>query len=269
MSSPRSGPLKTVLPLMLSSPLAEAMFELRWELQKDKKTSRLVDPAYPMMYGRLYERLKEEFSFVEDLPAVQVHPEASPYIVRHRIRKEKNGHPLFQIGPGVMTVNEAKGYSWSAMQQRILQLIEWIFDLYPTEHFPLQFTHTELRYLNGIRFDPRQEDPVLFLAEKLNIKIDVAPDLFTLNEIGTVPRALGLNLAYPLHKPKGTLSLGIHLGELDERPAYILQTLVQSGGEWVPSDRQGFDSWLDSAHEVAVNSFFSFCKGTLMEKFCE
>ena len=76
------------------------------------------DPAYPLLYGRLYDRFKKDYAVVEDLPSVQAHPDASPYIVRHRMRKAAEKWPLVQVGPGVITVNEGKDYSWDESAKR-------------------------------------------------------------------------------------------------------------------------------------------------------
>lgn len=267
MATLRSEKQKRHIPLLLYPPLLEAIFELHWELQTDKQSGRLRDPSYPMMYGRLYERFKKDFPLIEDLPSVQVHPEAGPYVVRHRMRKEKNGHPLIQIGPGIATVNEAKGYSWSSFRSLIARLVESVADLYPAESSPLNFIRCEMRFLNVIRIDMQKETPLAFLAEKLHMKVDMDPDLLLWNEMDVLPIALNLNIAYPLRKPRGNLALSAHLGQADGSPAYVLQTVIQSNGEWVP-DTSEVDLWISEAHDAAVNCFLALCKGPLMERFC-
>jgi len=258
--------MKRDIPILLYPPMIEAIFELHWELQGDKQTGRLRDPSYPMMYGRIYERLKKDFPYIEDLPAVQVHPETSPYVVRHRIRKEKMGYPLIQVGPGIATVNAAQGYSWSDFSSHILNVVEAVYDLFPTPSAALNFTRCELRYLNGIRMD-MNENPLAFLSDKLHMKIEMDSDLFVMNQMADQPNALNFTLGFPLRKPNGTLALSAHLGQMDAKPAYLFQTQIVSMGEWVPSDPQGFVGWIQEAHEAAVNSFLSLCKGSLMDKF--
>jgi len=259
---------KIETPVLLHPPMVEAIFELRWELQTDQQTNRMRDPSYPMMYGRLYERLKKDFSFIEDLPSTQAHPEATPFVPRHRLRKDRNSYPLVQVGPGILTVNDAKGYSWTSFKALILRLVESVVELYPTGNFPLNFIKCEMRYVNGIRFDISRENPLSFLAEKLHTKIEVDPDLFGLNELNDRPNAVGINLSYAMQKPVGNLSIGINLGQVEGKPAYILQNVIQSFGEMVPSDKETFSPWLSEAHEVAENCFQTFCKGSLMDKFC-
>ena len=55
---------QTEIPVLASPPLVEAIFELRWELQSDPQSRRARDVAYPMMYGRMYERLKKDFPVI-------------------------------------------------------------------------------------------------------------------------------------------------------------------------------------------------------------
>jgi len=259
---------RTEIPPLLNSPLVEAIFELRWEIQTDQQSGRMRDAAYPMMYGRMYERLKKDFPMIEDLPSTQVHPEANPYVVRHRLRKEKNGYPLIQVGPGIVTVNEAKGYSWTSFKSVILRIIESISDLYPAGTFPLNFIKAEVRYVNGIRFDSQRENPLAFLAEKLHTKIELDSDLFESTEMSDKPAGVSLNLAYNLHKPVGNLLLSAQLGQVESKSAYIIQAAIQSFGETVPHDKEAFEPWLNQAHSAAENCFLSLCKGPLMEKFC-
>jgi uncharacterized protein (TIGR04255 family) len=252
---------KKEIPLLLYPPLIEAIFELHWELETDKQTGRMRDPSYPMMYGRLYERLKKNFPYTEDLPASQVHPEASPYVVRHRIRKEKNGYPLIQFGPGVATVNTAGVYSWEDFSVHVLSLIETI-----SEIAPLNFKKCELRYFNGVRID--KENPLSFLSEKMHVKLELDSDLFVVNPIDIHPNAVNLAVSYPLRSPMGHLGINVHLGQMNSMPAYLFQLQVASIGEMVPTESDAVKAWLGGAHYVMAQTFISLCKGSLMEKFC-
>lgn len=261
----KSGKIEK-LPILLNPPLLEAIFELRWGLQQDTKTGRVRDPAYPMLVGRLYERFKKDFPFTEDLPSVQAHPETAPFVPRHRMRKDKDSYPLMQIGPGIITLNHAKGYSWSDFKERILRVLEAVQELQTP---PLNFIKSELRYVNGIRFDLARENPLAFLSEKLHTKVELDPEFFMLNGMQDRPNGVGVNLSYVLDKPVGFLGISANLGHVDNKNAYIVQIGIQSFAEMVPSDAENFAPWLDEAHNAAEHSFKVFCKGPLMKQFCE
>jgi uncharacterized protein (TIGR04255 family) len=258
---------KKEIPPLLYPPLIETIFELHWKLEEDKQTGRLRDPSYPMMYGRLYERLKKDFPHIEDLPSVQVHPEASPYVIRHRIRKDKMGYPLIQIGPGVATVNYAQGYSWNSFRGHILSLVDAITNLFPTTIGPLTFTKCELRFLNGICLE-QNENPLAFLKDKLHISVEIDSELFLTNQVSDQPNAVNFTVGYPLKKLNGNLSLSAHLGQMDQKPAYLFQTQVISGEEQMPRLPHGFETWVQEAHGASVHCFASLCKGPLIAKFC-
>ncbi|MBU6383498.1 MAG: TIGR04255 family protein [Verrucomicrobia bacterium] len=259
---------KQETPILLYPPIIEAIFELRWEIEGDPQSERMRDPSYPMMYGSLYERMKKDFPVIEDLPSVQAHPEATPYIPRHRMRKDRNAYPLIQVGPGIVTVNLSKGYAWDAFRSLILRIVESVIDLYPTHSIPLNFTKSELRFVNGIRFDLARENPISFLADKLHMKLELDPEIFERNPIHDRPNAVGLNLSFVLDKPMGHLGIAANLGQFEGKPAFIQQTLIQSFGELAPADSASFTPWLEEAHDVAETCFQIFCKGELMEKFC-
>lgn len=260
-------PKKTETPTLPNPPLLEAIFELRWEIEADQQAQRMRDPSYPMMYGRIYEHLKKDLPFAEDLPSVQAHPESAPYVPRHRMRKASNGYPLVQMGPGILTINHAQGYTWKEFEGLILRTIGLIIDLFPVDKFPLHFLKAELRYVNGIRFDIAKENPLAFLHEKLHIQLEPDPEFLLRSGLDERPNNVGVNLSYVLSKPVGHLGFSANLGQVEGKPAYILQTAIQSFGEVTPTDSEQFATWLNSAHETAENCFQVFCKGTLMSQF--
>ncbi len=265
MARPQS--LKSEIPILLNPPLVEAIYELRWELQTDPSTGRVRDVAYPMMFGRLYERFKDQFPIVEDLPSVQAHPETAPFIVRHRMRKD-NAWPLVQIGPGIATINDGKGYSWTQFQRLVLHLMRSITELYPKKTFPLNFIKSEMRYINAISFDIQREDALTYLADKLHLKLEVDPQLFELGRMLDKPNAVSINLAYALKQPVGNLMLSANLGQMDGIPAYIIQSVTQSLGETVPQEASEMEQWMQETHELLEHCFLSLCKGPLLQMFC-
>ena len=132
-----SSTAKAKSPVLTRAPLLETSFEFRWELPQVPNTQIRRDPAYPLLYGRLYDRFKKEYSITEDLPSVQVHPDGSPYTPRHRMRKAGEAMGAIQVGPGIITIHDAKGYSWNRFREEIVRVFEAFTDFYPQSVFSL------------------------------------------------------------------------------------------------------------------------------------
>ena len=61
-----------------NKPLVEAYVEIKWGRPNEP------DPAYPIMVGRLYDRVRERFGKMVDLPIVQVPASMTVHAVRHQ-----------------------------------------------------------------------------------------------------------------------------------------------------------------------------------------
>lgn len=247
-------------------PILEAIFEMRWDLAPVPNSQVRRDPAYPLMYGRLYDRFKKEYGIVEDLPAVQAHPDASPYVVRHRMRKTADKWPLIQVGPGVITVNEGKDYSYEKFRDEIVRIFEAFIDFYPVSIYPLTIVKTEMRFINGIEVS-EDDQPLEFLSEKLHTKIELDQGLFAPNRILPKPEGITINMGFDIEQPKGKAILGIGSGEVMDKPAMLQQMLFHSIGENAPQDLGTLDPWLDSMHKIAKNWFETICRGDVMKSF--
>ena len=256
-----------VKPFVISKPpLLEAVFEMRWELSPVPNAQIRRDPAYPLLYGRLYDRFKKDYTVVEDLPSVQVHPDGSPYTVRHRMRKAAGEYPLVQIGPGILTVNLGKDYSWDRFREEIVRIFEGFTDFYPASTFPLNILKTEIRYINGIEF-AEGEDVLQFFSEKLHTKIELDPDMFSKINIDPKAQGVGLNMGFQINQPVGAVMLSLGSGQMEDKPAIIQQTLIQSIGENSPQELGSLDPWLDAMHNIARHWFETLYKGELMKRF--
>jgi hypothetical protein len=111
--------------ILKNKPLVEAIFELRWELQEHEPGMK-IDPHYKILIGRIYDRINRvsaEYPFHEPLATATIPDEMVGYVVQHRFRKGENEWPLIQIGPGVITLNDTKGYVWEDFEERISNVL--------------------------------------------------------------------------------------------------------------------------------------------------
>jgi len=253
--------------VLTKPPILEAVFEMRWELAPIPNSEMRRDVSYPLLYGRLYDRFKGEYGFVEDLPSIQAHSDASPYVVRHRLRKEQNQWPLIQVGPGIITINASKAtYAWESFREEIIRVFEAFYDFYPAHTFPLNILKTELRFINGIEVT-NKEDPLTFISRHMNTNIALNPGLFIPGQAELPSEALTLNLGLKIQNPIGHAMFGLGSGALEEKPAMLQQMLLQSVGENAPQDLGALDPWLDSMHGIAKHWFETLCQGELMKQF--
>jgi len=251
---------------LTNKPLVEAIFEIRWELEKVDR-GLLVDPHYQILIGRIYDRVIEKCPYHEKLPAAAMPDEIAAYIVKHRFRKEKDGWPLIQLGPGIISFNETAGYKWTSFSSEIHEVLAILFDAYPNAEKNLKINSLLLRYIDAVEFDYDNEDLFAFL--KNSMKFSIGPDASLFEEAG-IPNSLsGLDarISFQPSKPKGALHLRFIKGKKDGVPAVIWETQVQSIKEDSPKSNEDIRAWLEDAHEIVHKWFFKTIEGDLFERF--
>lgn len=202
-----------------NKPLAEAIFELRWKLDTNN-----ADPGFSLLLGRYFDRLGEVFPEVENLPAM-VFPEGmTPYTPRHRLRKSKNGWPLTQLGPGILSVNEAEGYTWDRYRPMLKIAVQAFLGSYPRKQFPLVLEQVMLRYINVIPLNRMKEEEsiIRFLKEQLHTTVAVDTRLFDNPELADYPTSLNVQMTYPLNNLPGAGTLSFATGMKDKYSQYHL-----------------------------------------------
>ncbi len=61
---------------------------MRWELQ-ERAPGMEIDPHYKILIGRIYDMVRSEYPFHEQLPTATIPDEIAGYVVQHRFRKDK------------------------------------------------------------------------------------------------------------------------------------------------------------------------------------
>jgi len=243
-----------------NKPLIEAILEVRWGQDGQP------DPAYPLIVGRLYERLRSEFPAIEDLPIVAVPAEISVHQVRHRFRKTKDGWPLVQVGPGVLTVNETDGYRWRDFSERAKALLPLLHETHPKPE-TIQITSLLLRYVNAIEFDYSSADVLAYLAEKMRVSLSFVPSTREAGIVSGNPKSLGLQVVFPSRTPIGSLILLVGTGKRKGTNAIVWETNFRSVEEEIPRLPEAFPAWLDNAHDTVEKWFIEMVRGDLLAQF--
>jgi uncharacterized protein (TIGR04255 family) len=241
-------------------PLVEAIVEVQWGSEGQS------DPAYPIVVGRLFERVQPKYPEIEDLLAVAVPAELTVHIVRHRFRRSKGGWPLVQIGPGVFTFNETEGYRWDEFSAQAKALLPKLYEAHPT---PDTFRPNSilLRYINALEFDYFSRDLLRLLADKLHTSLSLPEAVFSRTKVHSRPVGLKVQTAFPVEEPRGALTLQFASGTSKGKQALVWEIHVRSVGDDVPEMPAGFDAWLDAAHSVAEEWFFGLAEGELLDGF--
>jgi uncharacterized protein (TIGR04255 family) len=261
-------------------PLVEAWLELRWELEftgppqlaSDPMHPFRKDPFFPFALGTFYNQIKDRFGYKQDLPAAIAPDDALPYVVRHQFRVAEGEWPVLQLGPGVATVNFTHPYTWKIFEEEALYLRTQLIEAYSdTELVP---NAAYLRYRNAIPCQYSSSNPLEFLRENLNTSISLPEHIPGRVSLSEFPSGVNISLNFKLTEPVATATLYIATGtkktaDDQEEEQIIFELRVASSEKDAPSfiDEREFSNWLNAAHAVIHEWFFSLIKGSLREAF--
>lgn len=248
-----------------NKPLVEAILELRWLLDDHAQPGTFVDPGFRILLARFYDRIQPEGFQSIDLPIAAVPEVLTSHVVRHQFRKASDTWPLFQLGPGILTVNETSSYTWDTYFPVAKSAIERLFASYPSES-PLRPGDVRLRYLNALPFDPSKVDPLQFLSRYLHTQIDVDAEMFRNHDRVPRPESCRLHVRYPL-EGLGAGEIHFSTGLRDNKPAILWENRIHLSGSDTPDTPEGLATWLEAAHTVAEDWFFALARGDLLESF--
>lgn len=255
--------------VLKNKPLIESIFELRWDLQEPTPgTGIKIDPYCKIIIGRIYDKLKEEYPFIERLPTASMPDEMIGYMVQHRFRKGEDQWPLIQIGPGIITVNDTEGYIWEDFEKKITQAVNVLFEVYPDSQNNLRVNSLLLRYIDAVDFDFKTSNIFKFLEDNMKTKISLYNKLFESTEVENLPYDFDWRFAFNSSKPKGIIRLRLARGKRKDSDALIWETMVQSSSQDVPDNiQEKIQEWLNKAHDLTDDWFFKLIEGELLRRF--
>ncbi len=247
-------------------PLVEVLLELRWKLRQPEGAGFPVDPAYPIVVGLLYEQVKADFPFVEDLAQSRLSPEMLQYSIAHRFRAGPDCWPLVQIGPGIASLNFTTSYSWPDFESSAKQFIERLTRAYEVAaDTPPLFEQVMLRYINAVDLGSMQVDLQSFLREQLHIALAL-PTPGAVRSEATAPSDLRLQVVYPAEPLSGLAILNLGTGRRQGQLALLWDlSVVWTEAEGL--DLARFVEWVADAHQLIENWFFTLIAGPLYDRF--
>jgi uncharacterized protein (TIGR04255 family) len=274
-----TNPLKFHFPSEIKlkkNALQEAWLEIRWQLQSGKIPNLMRDPGFPFALGAFYHEVKDRFRIRENLAASNAPEEMLPYVVRYRFRPAEDQWPALQLGPGIATVNFTDSYSWERFLEFALYLREKLLDAYEPE---IESQIITLRYRNAAPFDYISNNSLDFISQNLNISITLPPHVPGNASSKPWPVGTRMTFSFDLSEPKsvGRLILGtgtrkhrdVETNEEISDQMLIWELEVSSTDNDAPDlyDEEEFTQWLNSAHTVIHEWFFSLIDGALFETF--
>ncbi|MCE5209617.1 MAG: TIGR04255 family protein [Chloroflexi bacterium] len=255
--------------------LAEAWLELQWELPQGNIPGFFEDKAYPFALGVFYNNVKNEFGLREELDSINIPEGMLPYIVQYRFRKAPNSWPLLQFGPGIATVNFTEPYSWEMFKSKAMYLQKVLIDSY--QDTKLRSRASILRYRNIFPFDFVSNDVLEYFSTHLNTKIELPKTIPGNVGEETFPSSTQLFMSYDLTEPisQGTVRLGtgfqkkIFENKEVRDEILILEIEISSAGSksFDFTNLELFYNWLESAHSVIHEWYFSIIEGSLFEQY--
>lgn len=267
-------------PPLKNKPLAEAILEVRWELQRPKQLPAmfammsggeeaefLYDPNLTMLAGAFNDRIKKEYPISENLDISQLPLELSPpYVVRHRFRQAENSWPIYQLGPGVLTFNQGREYSsFEDFKTQVLIGFVKFVDAYPKAG-DLKFTTISLRYINSYRFDPANSSVLDFYREKLGVNIQLVK-LGASEKLSPNPRTATFQVSYNCSEPKSKVLFKVGTGTSENEPIVIWEFIIEADARVLNESPEKFGELLSSSHAVIEEMFFNLVEGELLEEF--
>jgi uncharacterized protein (TIGR04255 family) len=240
-----------------NAPLQEVIFELRWKLNFDPESQTQADKelqfAFANFSGLSAHELKHRVILKPSIIPDSLFYNRPVY----QFWAAENQYPVFQLGPGVFTVNETeKNYEWSYFRNLILQGVEWLKNSYSNK---LDFSVVELRYIDAIEVDDdNQKDLIKFIADNLKIEI-------TNHFIDAKLNDLQLHQRFKIDN-ENHLSLLIANGvkNISQSKAIILQTSYNKTSNIL---LENLTPWIDAAHDTCSSLFRKMISNNLYEQF--
>jgi uncharacterized protein (TIGR04255 family) len=252
-----------------NSPLVEAWLEIRWKLKPDEKSGMLTDSSYPFALGIFFNSVMDKFKYREELPNAQA-PFSIPYLIQHRFRAQKNDWPLLQLGPGIASINFGKEYSWSVFKENTSYFRTKLLNAY--EGNSLDTIAIFLRYRNVYSYDYGSKN-ILDFFKRLNIQISFPQNIPGSGSITEFPLDQNLTFQYQLIQPKGIGKINIasgvsHQNSQDEKQI-VWDLEIGSVNQDAPdiNNENAFNQWLEDAHVILHEWFFSLIEGDLFQEF--
>ncbi len=237
-----------------NAPLLEVIFEVKWDVTNKQD---IVDFQY--LHGDLYANIKEKFGYRESLIPPEIPFDVVKGIPAYRFRKEKNGYPLLQVGPGLLTYNVIDNiYFWNNFKADIDKITEAFFTVYP-KSTTLNLTPS-ITYIDFFSINFDTQNPVSFINN--NLQLNIQQDFINKKTADLKD----INMIFNYHINENVLSLNLKNGLIKgNKPGLVLQTKLIGSKKIYSLDN--LSVWLDDAHKICSDIFKKITKKDFYNTF--
>ena len=239
---------------LANAPLIEVVVQLVWGMSagtgEDGSDAGLDLSEARFLPGYFAaEASKAGFGHIEFLSDEEI-----PHVPSIRFREGEDAWPCYQIGPGILTINQANdGYDWEQFKGAVLRAVQILKQSYAWGEENLPVPQVELTYSDGFTLDGDQ-GALDFLNN--NLRLQIAPPAGLLDErFGSGLRAVEMSFEVEVRRPEAVLVLEVTEGTINGRPGFVLDTTIQSAGPGIPLLGGDLADWLDEAHEIQRHAF--------------
>ena len=229
-----------------NAPLKEVIFEIHWDLDVMPEQNMSVDTGFETAVLNFRNACQQDFKIVELLTPPMIPAVVFNNKVTHRFFKEKDRYPLYQLGPGVFTVNDNnKNYSWTEFRTLILSGINCLQSSYEKK---IVISKIELRYIDSVSINTfGTVNKFEFLKHHLQVNPEPYPfvdgelDSINFTKKFIIDEEIMLNIM---------VATAFDIKSNDE--VAIWHTFINNRKRIHESN---LETWIDKAHEIASSTF--------------
>jgi uncharacterized protein (TIGR04255 family) len=255
--------------LYANAPLVEVIAEVRWPtIGLGALPGAALDPHFEVTAQELTGVARQlGYVHVETLVPNEVPRELLAGQPVFRFRKQPGKWPLFQLGPGIFSVNIVPPYGgWSAFRPDLEAAIGALLSAYPAPTKLFKPNHVSLRYMDAFTVAHGRVSAADFVKSGLSIDLKMPPRFQKDLKLGEAA-SISVETIYDLASPvTGKLQLKILPGTKDGREATVMELTVGCDGSGVTTDKDGFMLWFDSAHQFLRETFEAIASDQLKTK---
>lgn len=243
-----------------NAPLVEVIAELHWKLRPLQLGPDVaIDPFFDLFLEQITAwATAQGYPHIQRLIPTDIPTEYVPRRPHIRFRAGESKWPLFQIGPGLFTINVVPPYGgWSSFRKTVSLGIQGLFESYPLAAKSLELTKVELRYVDGFTAPLRREPYNQFISQHLNLAVGLTPDLQTKYLIANEDQESIVEITFKSQRPIGSVGvIRIEPGTSNGKEAAVGQFRCKVEDKaHVPNQPDKLVTWFDSAHE-SISDWF-------------